>query len=664
MSTSSAIIRKKKEKRIISSTVGYCFVIVLVVLLVMSNLLTDSYKQLLQNERADSMQSIAVASSAVLGHTSINEGMDYPLPLYEYDDNKSYIVSIYTKTTDSFRLLYSSNGSTSDSYLSGVGSEYVNCFELQETAFTRRVENGTEYVCAIAPIISMQNTVSGILEIRMPYSDFTSSVNGMSLSWVFTIFSIAISMGIMIFELNLFVSTLSNGLTPNVPMLIVYGDNAVRFLSFFMALGAVMPPITLYTFLKDSWGDNLPLVNMLTVLGIIVYIVFFYGFTSLRAYIKSKLTSRISLLFVTALGYLFCLISGIVNNGVFTLVMTPFIAFCCGMPSDALRDYRINASALRYKGFDDRTVHNLQFGSYLLGASVGTVVAGICYERYGLLIVSIISGAVLILTSVGIVYFMKGNNTVREPQLFISKWFELLADKYVGRFLLSSYTIIGINIAFLIVFVPSFLDGVGISLATSSFYYLLATLAACLISTMIKRRYSYVLTSKVRVIISSTASLLAFAIFALVPTAKVLCISVMLVGISLGIHDFYYLYVLYLLSVNRFKVNIRKVAEASVTFGFIISSLIFGIALASDKIRIVFLVSLILFFLIGFIYPMSAYSNDVDDKDPTKRRTSKPAKKSKPKTQVTQAVVNPEMNNIPESPVNDIQGGADNGYVE
>ena len=168
MSRGTSEKRRLRERRTIAATVGYCFVIVLVVLLVMSNVLTGTYTGLLRTERADTMESLAVASSAALGHTELSEGMTYPLTIYEYDEGKPYIVSIYTKTTDSFRLLYTSAQGGADQYLSGVGDAYINCFELQNEAFTHRSVDGKEYVCAIAPIISSENTVAGIIEYRMP----------------------------------------------------------------------------------------------------------------------------------------------------------------------------------------------------------------------------------------------------------------------------------------------------------------------------------------------------------------------------------------------------------------------------------------------------------------------------------------------------------------
>ena len=174
---------KARDKRIISSAIGYCFAIILVVLLVMSRQLSSVYVTALKSERADAMQKCAVSSAMALSYTTVSENMSYMLPVYSYDKDKQYMISVYTMAGDSFLRLYSSTASPTSNeqyYLTGVGDQYINCFQLQETAFTQRTEAGKQCVCAISPIISSENTVSGILEIMMPKAEFQSSVNGMS----------------------------------------------------------------------------------------------------------------------------------------------------------------------------------------------------------------------------------------------------------------------------------------------------------------------------------------------------------------------------------------------------------------------------------------------------------------------------------------------------
>ena len=660
-------IKRLRERRTIAATIGYCFVIVLIVLAVMSNQLTDTYMVVLESERAETMESLAVATSTALGHTTIVEGMTFPLEVPEYAKGKPYIYDIYTKAGNSFMRLCTTSGAdvTEPYYLSGVGDEYNNCFELQTEAFTKRTEDDTQYVCAIAPIISSENTVAGILEVRMPYEDYSSTVNGMSLSWTMTIFAIAVAMAIIIFELNLFVSTLSRGMIGNVPVLIMYGDSAIRFLSFFAALGSVMTPIVVSEFIKREFADQENfVVQLLIALGLILYAFGFFGFSGLRKQLKFKLTGRIALIITTAAGYILSLVSGITGNAIVMLILLLPTSFCYGMVFDSLRDYRINAGKLGYDKFDDRTVHNIQNTAYFLGVSVGAVIAGICFERFGILIVNVICGAALILTSLGIVFFMKDNNPVKEQFLPLNKWLELVSNKYTGRFLTSTFFVMGTLVSFLIGFIPNYLPTVGISLATTSFYYLITAFSACFVALIIKNRYGHVLTSKVRVIISSICAVIGLLVFALVPTAKILLISVALIGISLGIHDFYYLYVLFLLSNNQAKANLRKAGELSFLAGLIAGIPVFAVALIVD-VRAVFVAAVVLLLVCAFMYPLSSFANDVDDKDPTLKKERKPSKKTKtpaPKAQPQDA--QQALSQQPQQDLYAVPQGYDEAYAQ
>lgn len=636
--------KKSKEKRLISSTIGYCFAIVLVVLFVMSSNLSSVYLAALESERADAMEKAVLTSATALNYTEIKEGMDYNLPSYSYDSDKKYLVDIFTMAGDSFLRLYSSSDTNNieQYYLSNAGKQYINCFQNQEIAFTKRSDDGVSYVCAIAPIISQEKTVAGIIEYRMPVADFEATVNGMSLSWIFTIISIAISMGIIIFELNLLISTMTKGVSGNMPVLIMYGENANRFLSFFLSFGSIMVPVIISSYFKDELAsyDNPMLVNILTGVTTILFALGFFGFSALRRIVKSKLTSRIALIAVTVFGYFLALLCGIVNNPFLFIAMTLPIGICFGMPLDYLRDYRINAGKLGYKGFDDRTIHNLQATQYMLGISVGTVVSGMVYERFGLLIVSIISGFSLLITVICMITFMQNNTVVRESYLSINKLVELLSDKYTGRFLKSSFFVLGVAISFMLVFVPNYLERVGISTATASFYYLLCAFMACFVTAIIKSHYNVILTSKIRVIIQASITVIGLLAFAVLPSAKMLVVTVALLGIAFGIHDFYYLYVLFLLANNRFKTNLRRAAEQTLILGIVSAVPVFAVAFILSEIRIVFLICVFILALLAFIYPMSSYSNDVDDRDPNL---------AKKKAKVAQPVPQPQQ--VEEAPV-------------
>ena len=104
----SAETPQSRDRRLISSTIGYCFTIILVVLLVMATQLSKTYMKALKSERADMMEKCAVSSAAALSYTDVREGMNYMLPIYKYGNDKQYIVNIYTMAGDSFLRLYSS----------------------------------------------------------------------------------------------------------------------------------------------------------------------------------------------------------------------------------------------------------------------------------------------------------------------------------------------------------------------------------------------------------------------------------------------------------------------------------------------------------------------------------------------------------------------------
>jgi len=388
-----------------------------------------------------------------------------------------------------------------------------------------------------------------------------------------------------------------------------------------------MIPVIIPLYVKDCLPDysyTSPLVQGLIALGLILYAGGFFGGSAVRRELKFKLTSRIALIVTNAIGYMFSLLAGIIDMLPVTLILVLFTGFAYGMAFNVMRDYRINAGRLGYEEYSDRKIHNVQYTGYFLGIAVGTVIGGICYERFGLLIVNVIAGAVMIIASLGIVFFMRDNQPVKESYFPVTKWMELMSDKYAGRFLASTFVPMGVLVSFMLCFLPNYLPTVGISLATSSFYYLVATFSALFLGFIIKEKYAYAMTSRVRVLLSSFSSLLGLLLFALVPTAKMLFVTSALVGLGLGIHDFYYLYVLFLLTNSRFKnrYNLRRASEISFVVGALLSIPVFMLALMFD-IRIVFVVALVIYFIISFIYPMSQYSSQIDEKDPQLKKKKK-----------------------------------------
>ena len=329
--------------------------------------------------------------------------------------------------------------------------------------------------------------------------------------------------------------------------------------------------------------------------------------------IKSKLTSKIAILVLTVFGYFLALLAGFLDIPYVLVGMALPIAICSGITHDYLRDYRINAAQLGYEGFDDRSIHKLQSVSYYLGVSVGTVLSGIFFERFGLLVVMLVSGACLVLAALAMTYLMRNNTIVKESHLPINNWMEILTNKYTGKLLMSGIYVLGFIFAFMISFVPNFLGTVGISIPTSAFYYLLCAFVASFVVEIVKRSTSQILTSKVRVLISSCAAILGLALFALLPTAKVLVVTCAFFGVSLGIHDYTYLYVIARLAKDRVRGNLRKAAEGTFLFALIITVPVLTLAIAIEYTTIVLLVITVILAVVSFIYPISSVSRMADE---------------------------------------------------
>ncbi|MBQ1573770.1 MAG: hypothetical protein IIZ78_21805, partial [Clostridiales bacterium] len=362
---------------------------------------------------------------------------------------------------------------------------------------------------------------------------------------------------------------------------------------------------------------------------LLLFIWGYLGFSGLRNSIKTKLTSRIALISITCAGYFFALIAGVVNFPYLTAVLALPIGFCFGMSFDYLRDYRINAGRLGYKDYNDRVIHNVQSSSYFLGVAVGAVIAGICYERYGLFIVTIISGAALVLTSIGMIYFMQNNTVVREAPLSISGFFSVFSDSRIARFLNSSFLMLGVVLSFMLMFIPNYLERVGISLPTTSFYFLVCGFTACFVCGFAKNRFAHLLTSRTRVLIQAASTVLGLFLFALMPSAKMLVVSCAFMGIALGIHDYYYIYVLYLICNGKVKANLRKLAEYTVYMGAGVMLPIIMVAFMVNNVRITFLILTLIVAVLAFLYPLSSFSGKIDERDislkPEKRQREKPA---------------------------------------
>ena len=163
-------------------------------------------------------------------------------------------------------------------------------------------------------------------------------------------------------------------------------------------------------------------------------------------------------------------------------------------------------------------------------------------------------------------------------------------------------------IAFMLMFVPNYLDSVGISLPTTSFYFLVCGFMACFVCGFAKNRLAHILTSRTRVLIQAAATVLGLLTFALMPSAKTLVVTSAFLGIALGIHDYYYIYVLYLICNGNVRANLRKLAEYTVYFGAGLFLPVIMVAFMVNNVRITFLVFTLIVAILSFIYPLSSFS--------------------------------------------------------
>ena len=91
-------------------------------------------------------------------------------------------------------------------------------------------------------------------------------------------------------------------------------------------------------------------------------------------------------------------------------------------------------------------------------------------------------------------------------------------------------------------------------------------------------------------------------------------ITCALLGLSIGIHDYTYVYDLYELLGKEARINFKRAAELTFLAGMLIMIPVYMTALALDQIRIVFLVFTVILVIVGYVYPMSGFSYYVGDK--------------------------------------------------
>ncbi len=603
-----------KGKKSIAAQLSFCFVIILVILIVVSSVITTAYKSILEKERAETMLSIALSSGIGISNSVVQKGMAYPLPIYNYAKDKPYIVNIYLKAGNSFLRVYSSDKSNSSDdsadeqiMLEGAGEEYNKTFDQQQVFLAKRVDGETSYVAGVAPIIGSSGAASGIIEIMMPEYHFYSTVNGFSLSWIFTLLAIATSLTIVYYQSSKLLSSVFGKPNLQLPKIIRYGLSGCESIAFFSAMACVMPPLIIASFLKTSLTSfNYPVYvkQGLILLAIMLFALGFFGFRSVRVMIFKKFTSRISLLFSIIVSFLLLLIVGVFSNPFIYILLQLPISFFLGMVFFFQREYRLYASRLGHEGFEEITVRKTQYSAQVLGAAVGTVMAGILYERFGLLPVLLIAGAFLFLVAVQSMLIVQHCPASNEPDLHLTSYLYALLNRKSGTFLWSAVLTLGMQLAFFIGFIPNFLESVGISLATVSFYYFLFALFCCVITKLLTALIQVNMKIKTVVLFSALLQIAGMLLFVLVPTAKMLVVTVSLLGTAAGLSDFKYLeHYSNLIRADKRPIA-RIIFERAFANGVVIGVIGLGFAFMFNQIMIPLLIYSLILSVLLMGYPV------------------------------------------------------------
>ncbi len=601
-------------KRSIAAQLSFCFLVTIVILFVVSSMITTTYVAVLEKQRAEAIKAIAVSCGLNLSGTTIQEGMVYPLPVHEFDRKNPYIVNIYLNAGNSFIRVYSSmpDDDTAESddsqfILDDVSSEYKKAFDQMTVELSSRTEGRVGYITAVAPIIGSSGAASGIIEVMMKTKDFHGTVNGFSLSWVFTILSIALSITLVYYQTHKMLLTVFARPDRQLPKIIRYGLAGCETIAFFSSMGCVMPPLIISQFIKNSdFLSEMPeyAVQGLIAISVMLYSIGFFGLRSIRVQIFNRLTARVALVVSVIASFLLLLLNGIISHPIaFVLLQLP-IAFGLGMLFFFQREYRIYAGRLGHEGFDERTIHSKQFSSQVLGAGVGAVMAGIVFDRFGLLAVLLISGVFLFIVTIMSMLFVQHCPSSNEPTLHLSTFIHAVSNRKSGTFLISAIVTAGMQLAFFIAFVPNFLGTVGISLATVSFYYMLFALC-CLVMV---RLFIFVSRIRMNVVtslwLSALLQLVGLIAFAILPTAKMLVFSVALFGIAMGLHEFKYPeYYSSLIREEKRSIS-GVIVDRGFANGVTLSAILFTVILMIPSIRIALLVYCLLSAAMLLAYPI------------------------------------------------------------
>ena len=235
---------------------------------------------------------------------------------------------------------------------------------------------------------------------------------------------------------------------------------------------------------------------------------------------------------------------------------------------------------------------------------MGAVLAGIIYERFGLLAVSIICGSILIIVGIQALLFVQHCPASSSPPLHLPNFLYALNNKRSGTFVWSYISAAGVQVAFYFVFLPSFLNILGLSLATIAFYFILFSFVGSILIKTVRKLLPYQISMKNNIMLSAILQVSGFLILALMPTAKVLVVSVLLMGAASGLNDFSYLEY-YKEMIREDKQSLaRQILERGFGSGAVFGSIAFGSLFLINNLRLSLLIFTLLIAVVLFAYPL------------------------------------------------------------
>ena len=614
----SSLTTPPRGNRSLAAQLGFCFVVIFVILIVISNTITSSYTAVLEQDRSNALQTTAVTSALAISHTTLKEGMKFPMPMSSYFSNGhtyNYIVNIYTKAGNSFLQVYTSTPSETVSAEqvtldldSSAEESYRKAFEKREAVVVARSDKTGSYVAGVAPVIGVDGTETGLVEVLMPASDFHYAEHGLSLSWFFTILSISAALSIVYYEIHKLLTTMFGQPDRQLPKIIRYGLSGCQSIAFFSAMACSMPPLVISSYLLNaSKSGALPSYippAAVIILGGFLFALGFFGFSTLRMLFVRRFTTRISLITSIFAAFILLLISSVLSNVYLYLVLLLPIGFLLGMVFYFQREYRIYASRLGYEEFSERVIHSTQYTGYLLGACVGAVMSGMIFERFGQVAVSLICGCILFIVGIQALLFVQHCPPSSSPPLHLPNFLYALSSRKSGTYIWSCVMTSGIQLAFYFVFIPFFLNMLGLSIATISFYFILFTFVGNVLVRSLLKLFPNRMNMQGRIMSSAILQVTGLFILALFPTAKVLVITVILMGAALGLHEFRMLdYYKDMIREDK-QALAREILEKGFSSGAVIGTIGYSVLFLSSNLRLSLLLFTILMAVLLFAYPL------------------------------------------------------------